>query len=339
MMLWSGREDPSRFSEDHRLKPRRYCELSRAETGDGGIDQSTILGLVRRGGAARGPPLKISRDLADGPLMFVSAYGGASAYTRPVTPSSADAPSAGSAPALEQRPFVGIDAPMDVVELSPEALARSEQGTAEDPTEAKGLPGARETPEGGEESEDTTELSETDREMVRELKARDGEVRRHENAHAAAGGQYAGSPRYDFQTGPDGRRYAVGGTVSIDVSAVPGEPEKTVEKMRIVRAAALAPAEPSGQDRRVAAEASKTEAAARAELAEQKTAEQGTKTSENGEQEPATMEEGETPARTSGTTGVTGTRNLARARQAVRSYQASRSGGGAARGSLLRASA
>ena len=131
--------------------------------------------------------------------------------------------------------------------------------------------------------ENSNELSEADKDVVRQLKDRDAEVRRHENAHASVGGQYAGSPQYEYQTGPDGKRYAVGGSVSIDISPVPGEPEKTIEKMRIVRAAALAPAEPSGQDRRVAAEATKTEASARSELAEQKAAE----ASDSGETEAA----------------------------------------------------
>jgi hypothetical protein len=283
--------------------------------------------------------------MADVSSMFVPAHGGASAYARPASPTSVEGPraavaSAGATPTTGERAFVGIDAPQDVVELSPEALAMLKRGETEDATDVKEAFGERETTGAEEDAEGTTELTEADQEMVRELKARDGEVRRHENAHAAAGGQYAGSPRYDFQTGPDGRRYAVGGTVSIDVSAVPGEPEKTIEKMRIVRAAALAPAEPSGQDRRVAAEASKTEAAARSELAEQKTAEQGTAATEGGEDREDSAvptEDGEAQARASGTTG---TRNLARARQAVQRYQVSRGSGAApARGSLLRASA
>ncbi|MEM6544436.1 MAG: putative metalloprotease CJM1_0395 family protein, partial [Pseudomonadota bacterium] len=52
----------------------------------------------------------------------------------------------------------------------------------------------------------------------------------------------------------------------IDVSPVPGDPQATIEKARIVRRAALAPAEPSAQDRRVAAEATALEQQARAEL-------------------------------------------------------------------------
>ena len=115
-------------------------------------------------------------------------------------------------------------------------------------------------------------LTAEEQDLVARLKARDAEVRRHEQAHAAAGGQYAGQPRYDYQTGPDGNRYAVGGEVSIDASAVPGDPEATVQKMRVVIRAALAPAEPSDQDRRVAQQAQATLTEAEAELRAEKAA-------------------------------------------------------------------
>ncbi len=102
-----------------------------------------------------------------------------------------------------------------------------------------------------------------------ELASRDREVRAHEQAHAAVGGSYAGAPTYTFKNGPDGKRYAVGGEVSIDTSAVASDPEATLRKMEVVIRAALAPAEPSAQDRRVAAQATAQAAQARAELAQQ----------------------------------------------------------------------
>ena len=110
------------------------------------------------------------------------------------------------------------------------------------------------------------QLSEQEQQQLRELVARDREVRAHEQAHASVGGRYAGSPSYTFQRGPDGRQYAVGGEVAIDVSPIPGDPQATIEKAQIVRRAALAPAEPSAQDRAVAAEATAIEQHARAEL-------------------------------------------------------------------------
>ena len=113
------------------------------------------------------------------------------------------------------------------------------------------------------------ELTEEERQEVDELKARDREVRQHEQAHAAAGGQYTrGGPQYEYTNGPDNKRYATGGEVSIDVSEVPDDPQATIGKMQVVYRAALAPAEPSSADRAIAGEAKQKEAEARRELAE-----------------------------------------------------------------------
>ncbi len=118
------------------------------------------------------------------------------------------------------------------------------------------------------EPRDSVELTQ-EAEEIRQLQARDQEVRTHEAAHAAAGGAYAGAPSYSFKRGPDGGSYAVDGEVSIDVSAVSGDPEATLQKAQKVRAAALAPAEPSAQDMKVAQQAQAMAAEARNELAKQ----------------------------------------------------------------------
>ena len=102
--------------------------------------------------------------------------------------------------------------------------------------------------------------------QVKELADRDQEVRTHEQAHQSTGGQYAGSPTYEFAMGPDGKRYATGGGVSIDIGTIPGDPRATIAKMQQVRAAALAPAEPSSQDLSVARSAAAKEAQARKAL-------------------------------------------------------------------------
>jgi hypothetical protein len=107
--------------------------------------------------------------------------------------------------------------------------------------------------------------------MIRQLQARDTVVRAHEAAHiAAGGGTITSGASYSYQKGPDGREYAIGGEVGIDASPVPGDPKATIAKMATVRAAALAPAQPSGQDLSVAASASMAEAQARAEAYRQK---------------------------------------------------------------------
>lgn len=109
-------------------------------------------------------------------------------------------------------------------------------------------------------------LTPDERAQVEKLQARDREVRTHEAAHAAAGAGLAGGASFTYQRGPDGVNYAIGGEVRIDAS--PGRtPEETIAKARQVQAAALAPAQPSGQDRAVAAEAATMEQEARAEAA------------------------------------------------------------------------
>src|SRR5690554_5663123 len=96
----------------------------------------------------------------------------------------------------------------------------------------------RETEEGSSKAA-APELSEEEK-KVEALKQRDAEVRRHEQTHASIGGQYASSPQYEMEQGPDGRSYAVGGSVDIDVSPVSNDPEATISKMQIVQRAALA---------------------------------------------------------------------------------------------------
>ncbi len=105
--------------------------------------------------------------------------------------------------------------------------------------------------------------------QVNQLKQRDAEVKTHEAAHMSAGGTVVqGGASYQYQQGPDGKMYAVGGEVSIDLSAE-STPEATIRKMQEVRRAAMAPAQPSGTDRAVAAQATQIEAQARIEKSEQ----------------------------------------------------------------------
>lgn len=112
------------------------------------------------------------------------------------------------------------------------------------------------------------ELTDEEKQSVRQLQQRDAEVRRHEAAHMAAGGGITGGASYEYQVGPDGRSYAVGGEVSISLSGG-STPQETIQKMQAVKAAALAPADPSGQDRAVAAAAQAQEAQARMEMAKE----------------------------------------------------------------------
>ncbi|HOW68845.1 MAG TPA: putative metalloprotease CJM1_0395 family protein [Candidatus Paceibacterota bacterium] len=106
-------------------------------------------------------------------------------------------------------------------------------------------------------TDDTAETAE-----IQRLAEKDRAVRSHEAAHMAAGGQWVrGGPKFTYQRGPDGKQYAVGGEVRLDTS-VGRTPEETAAKARQIRAAALAPSDPSSRDMAVAAQAAAMEIAA-----------------------------------------------------------------------------
>jgi hypothetical protein len=114
-------------------------------------------------------------------------------------------------------------------------------------------------------------LSEAELKQVKELQARDKEVRSHEQAHLAAGGGLVrGGASYQFKAGPDGHLYAVAGEVTIDTSPIPNDPDATIRKAEQIKRAAVAPADPSGQDRAVASAADSMEAKARQQKADKK---------------------------------------------------------------------
>jgi len=110
------------------------------------------------------------------------------------------------------------------------------------------------------------QYSPQDQAVIDKLKARDLQVRQHEQAHLAVAGSLATSvASFTYQRGPNGVNYAVGGEVGIDTS--PGRtPEETLAKARQIQAAALAPADPSGPDRSVAANAAQMAQKAQAEI-------------------------------------------------------------------------
>jgi hypothetical protein len=129
-------------------------------------------------------------------------------------------------------------------------------------TEAPKKPSSNE----GVESQNEQAQSVDVQAVIKQLKQRDQEVRAHEMAHlSAAGGLAVGGMSFEYQKGPDGRSYAVGGEVQIDVS--PGAtPEETLQKAQRIQQAALAPAEPSAQDLAVANSAQQMAMQARAQL-------------------------------------------------------------------------
>lgn len=179
-----------------------------------------------------------------------------------------------SLPPLTSAPFVSSARPLSS-DVSPD-IARADLPPATAPQEQQADSAAsgreeadRDPSAAGAEKTDASPQEQRQLQLeIAELVQRDREVRAHEQAHAAVGGQYAGAPTYSFKRGPDGQRYAVSGEVSIDTAPIANDPEATLRKMEIVRRAALAPSEPSAQDLRVAAMAQGQAAQARVELAE-----------------------------------------------------------------------
>jgi len=164
-------------------------------------------------------------------------------------------------PTGEDRPVAtGPGVSADSADLSLEGIQASRESAAQENDESVKQQNAE-----IEEAAFTAE----ELKLLSELKGRDREVRSHEQAHLSVAGRYvAGGASYTFQRGPDGNSYAIGGEVPIDISSE-NTPEATILKMRTVRRAALAPAEPSGADRQIAAQASAKELQARQEIAEE----------------------------------------------------------------------
>jgi len=113
----------------------------------------------------------------------------------------------------------------------------------------------------------TGQFTEDEQKRIDELKKIDAQVRAHEAAHQAAAGGLARGKSFTYTTGPDGGQYAVGGEVQIDTSPIPNNPQATITKMQQVQRAALAPADPSGQDLAVASQAASAAQKARTESA------------------------------------------------------------------------
>ena len=105
--------------------------------------------------------------------------------------------------------------------------------------------------------------------LIAKLESTDAKVRAHEASHVAAGGGVVqGGASFGYTKGPDGKMYATSGEVPIDTSEG-NSPEETIRKARQIPAAAMAPADPSPQDYRVAATAAVMEMRAGIELAKE----------------------------------------------------------------------
>ena len=110
-----------------------------------------------------------------------------------------------------------------------------------------------------DEAEDKKEAQEKELENIQR------EVVAHEAAHQAAAGELGGGVSYSYTEGPDGKSYITGGEVPIKLKEG-RTPEETLRNMQQVQRAANAPADPSGQDRQVAAKAAAIASKARQEI-------------------------------------------------------------------------
>ncbi len=217
-------------------------------------------------------------------LVGVAAYmeaGGPTASQRPVNQQSQARSETRAHCSRSTQPEQSV-----IVEFSSEALqAAKERSMADMMTEVsvqatheraedEGDSPAREY---GDLSAPVEELSIEDRAILADLERRDHEVRTKDMAYMAAAGGLAGSFAIQYETGPDGRRYAVAADVNLDTSAA-ATPEQTVTKARALRTAAMS----ASGDASAASRANTMEAQARAEMSAARTRlEQATELEEN----------------------------------------------------------
>lgn len=126
------------------------------------------------------------------------------------------------------------------------------------------------------------ELSLEEQRIVTELQAADTNVRAHEAAHMAAGGGLTSPASYTYERGPDNKMYAVAGEVGISTGEG-NTPQESLNKAQTIRRAALAPADPSPQDLKVAAQAASMEMSARAQIMQEKMAQNSQNTNNSNE--------------------------------------------------------
>lgn len=86
--------------------------------------------------------------------------------------------------------------------------------------------------------------------VLEKFKRADAQIRSHEQVHATIG-QTTAPISYNYQQGPDGKMYAVGGSVRFDTS-IPDDPKAAAFKLDQLAKAANGPVSPSGADTMIA---------------------------------------------------------------------------------------
>lgn len=88
--------------------------------------------------------------------------------------------------------------------------------------------------------------------VLDKFRAKDAEIRTHEQTHASIG--HTTSPiSYNYQEGPDGKMYAVGGSVRLDTS-IPDDPKAAAFKLDMIQKAASGVADASPADRAISSQ-------------------------------------------------------------------------------------
>jgi len=88
--------------------------------------------------------------------------------------------------------------------------------------------------------------------VLDKFKRVDAQIRSHEQIHASIG--HTTTPiSYTYQQGPDGKLYAVGGSVRLDTS-IPDDPKAAAFKLDQIQRAASAPTDTSGADNQIASQ-------------------------------------------------------------------------------------
>lgn len=88
--------------------------------------------------------------------------------------------------------------------------------------------------------------------VLAKFKNKDAQIRSHEQAHASIG--HTTTPiSYTYQQGPDGKMYAVGGSVRMDTS-MPDDPKAAAFKLDMLQKAATGPTDLSGADNTIASQ-------------------------------------------------------------------------------------
>lgn len=161
----------------------------------------------------------------------------------------------------------GADRALPFVGEAREGAGGGQDGAkaAQDPREDQAL--ARQA--GGQEGDGPAGVANMEGDdALKGMEERDQEVRTHEEEHHREAGEFAvGGPTYEtVDSRRAGKSFAVGGKVRVDTSEIEGDPHKTLEKMKKIQRAALAPDAPSAQDRKVAGEAAVKEQKAQGEV-------------------------------------------------------------------------